>query len=808
MKNRSSEPSFKGSRQPGLTRPLNPRSALLPSWLSLFGVLFAISGCNAPDSQMSAKDNATANQQTAFRVRSDFAASLNADSGWAGKLNEDVTVKVDEPFRLRFEVDNPGKASDGQSFQLQSRRNGGEWRHVGAENFPQPEKVLELDFSEPAAPMAEIWRLDSGDAAVMTMAAQDDESFLQVRADDDPILSMGRYDTPWEPIEFAVDMRLPEGGDAGAGIVFGYVDSENYNQVYVDPDGSILVHRIVDGEESLVAKREARVVRGDWFELKIVMADDKAFTGDDEPTNADAEASLDKDQVVVEYERGEEALIFTADLGATIPSSTMGFHVPTGGTVQFEKFTIEGKPRTPRVSIMASETFQHGEPTTDLLPGSSQDFTGGAGISFADKTPAWSGQRGQSEWEWPLVIRRFADGAVTNNDGDTFEFRMVDADGQPLQGDNPTVTATVPEGHLGGTFVETPARIGPWQASNGDLYFAMEPSETYNLLMTVKSTDGGKSWTEVDGANRPATGDLEGFAATLSGDTIHMLHQTSDDVWHHAFRTSDHPTQPDSWAIQDERLASPEEPPTQVADIAVRSDGSIVGVYGGPEKIHFKVRSPDGRWGDETVIDEGIAPDLSGPMMVVGKDDVIHLAYTGNDGTAWYRRMLPDGGLTPRERLATGLGTDSEDIGSILPLVYMPQTDTVSIIYRLETGRLWERRVAGDGSLSEPVKVSDHKVVQNAVDADQTGADAIADGNTVHVLFIEEESRDLFHTRTDSEGNWQPATPQVDNINAQWVRGARLTSDGEGSTYGFVYDAGADGGSGMNRYGEIKLDDN
>lgn len=322
-----------------------------------------------------------------------------------------------------------------------------------------------------------------------------------------------------------------------------------------------------------------------------------------------------------------------------------------------------------------------------------------------------------------MVIRRFADGAETNNNGDRFGFRMVTADGEPLASTaNPVVTVAVPPRHLGGVFVETPARIGPFAANNGDLYFLMEPAETDNMLMAVKSTDGGQSWQEVDGANRPATGDLEGFAAAQADGIIYMLHQTSNDVLLHALLTSDHATQPDSWTIQDERLASPEEPPTQMADIAIRSDGSLVGVYGGPQKIHVKIRSPDGLWGDEIVIDNDEPQNLSGPSLITGLDDVVHLAYTGDDGSAWYRRIQPD-------------------------------------------------------------------------------------GNRVQVLFIDEESRHIFHTYANDNGEWQTATLQVGEINAQWVRGARLRGDGTERVYGYVYDAGADGGSGKNRYREVPLAD-
>ena len=61
----------------------------------------------------------------------------------------------------------------------------------------------------------------------------------------------------------------------------------------------------------------------------------------------------------------------------------------------------------------------------------------------------------------------------------SFELRMVDAGGAAFGGSrNPVLRLTIPPGHIGGTFVETPGRIGPWQAHNGDLYFIMEPAET------------------------------------------------------------------------------------------------------------------------------------------------------------------------------------------------------------------------------------------------------------------------------------------------------------------------------------------
>jgi hypothetical protein len=347
-------------------------------------------------------------------------------------------------------------------------------------------------------------------------------------------------------------------------------------------------------------------------------------------------------------------------------------------------------------------------------------------------------------------------------------------------------------------------RLGPWQADNGDLYFPMEPSETWNRLMMVKSDDGGDSWREVDGTHRPETGDLEGFASMLAGDRIHMLHQTSDHVLYHAFNTADHSDSPDRWAVRDERLASPGEPPTQVADLAVRSDGSVVAVYGGPDDLRIRVRSSAGRWGQASVIESSGGAALSGPTVVLGRDDVVHLAYTSRDGTGWYRKLLVGGELSDPLRITSDLGGDESDVGSILPLLYLAGSDSVNVLYRTSDGRLQERRVQSDGSLSEPVSVTERRVVQSAVDSDQVGADAVVDGEVVHALFIEQNTGRLFHTlRVD--GRWSDGDLLVDEADVQWVRGSLINLPGVGRVYGYVYDAGSDGGSGMNRFGYVML---
>ena len=462
---------------------------------------------------------------------------------------------------------------------------------------------------------------------------------------------------------------------------------------------------------------------------------------------------------------------------------------------------------SPPLSVVSTTAYDNGADTLDLLPVSSIDFGGGAGLSLVAETPEIPIRFSQTEWEWALVVRRFADKAIMTKAGDRVALRMVTSEGLLCSSrTNAEFTVEIPSRHVGGTFVETPGRIGPWQSSNGDLYFIMEPTETDNLLLMVKSSDGGASWREVDPANRPTANDLEGVASVLEGGTIHLLHQTSDEVWYHTFHTSDHAERPDSWGVRDELVATPEEPPTQVASISVRNDGSVVGVYGGPAKVHLRIRDARGNWADEMVLDAQSSPNLSGPHAALGKKQVVHLAYTGDDGTAWYRRLMPSGAVTDRICLATDLGTTEYDVGAILPLAYVAENDATLVVYRVASGRLWGRLIHQDGSPSEAFQVSDRDVIQNPVDSDQPAADTIVVRDEVHVLFVAEADGQLYHTFSSNGIDWRPSKRIVGGIRGQWVRGNLLRVSDGSTVIGYIYDAGSNGGAGMNRFGEIEVD--
>lgn len=716
--------------------------------------------------------------QTAFRVRSDFDLALNANNGWSGGINENVPIVADQPFRIRFAVEIPAYVRSGP-YRLQYRRNAGEWVNTEAHDFPHPLRELALDLGSVKPDQSpQEWTTVSGSTSSLVVAEEGTEKMLRAITNEESLISI--YTSPWEMTEIAAELHLPSANKTGSGLIFNYENPNNYCKLSLDPTaGYLRASRFIDGKETAVHEQRTTIPTGSWLPVEVDLEDGEA---------------------VINF--ANDTLEFSADLGAYRSTSKFGIHVPAGNQAEFRDFAISGEAETPRVSIISCSGFENGVETTALLTGSAGRFRPGSGVALAKATISTTTGGGISEYEWALVVRRFADGAVLNEDGDTFEFRMVVANGNPLESySNPTLQLTVSPRHLGGTFVETPGRIGPFSASNGDLYFIMEPTETDNLFMVVKSSDNGLNWKEVDGANRPKTGDLEAVDVHQVGGTLHMVHQVTESVQYHAFRTSDHPTLPDSWDTTDE-VAAIAESVAQAATFEVRSDGSMVTVYVG-DTIQYSIRSTEGIWEVPIIIEPGATP-AAGPKTVLGPNDTVHLAYYRTDGSIGYRKILADGTLTQERLLASGAGTSRAEYGAVLPLLYIPETDTVVILYRLADGYLWERRIDSDGRLSTPVKVSDRTIITDAVDSQQAGADAVVNKSTVHVLFIDEETRSIY--RTHNSDGWQPAEVVIEDILGSWVRGnIYQRSDGK-RVYGFVYDAGSEGGAGKNRFAEIHLD--
>ena len=277
--------------------------------------------------------------------------------------------------------------------------------------------------------------------------------------------------------------------------------------------------------------------------------------------------------------------------------------------------------------------------------------------------------------EWPLVIRRVRRraGATTPATASIphgrHPWRMRDRRG--TRG-HPACAAF----HLGGTSWRRLARSARGSRQRRPV-LRHRTLRTTNVLMMVKSSDGGRRLARGGRARTGLPPTTSRLATAFAADTVHAPPTRSL-----ATTRSAPPTTPRIPYLGRARRTGGRagKPPTQVAALASRSDGSLVGVHGGPQRIHYRIRTRDGQWGAETVIDADTARGLSGPMLATGKHDVVHLAYTGNDGTAWYRRIAADGQLSPRQQLADNLATAATWDRSCPGVP--PDTDSVAVLYR------------------------------------------------------------------------------------------------------------------------------
>jgi hypothetical protein len=89
------------------------------------------------------------------------------------------------------------------------------------------------------------------------------------------------------------------------------------------------------------------------------------------------------------------------------------------------------------------------------------------------------------------------------------------------------------------------------------------------------------------------------------------------------------------------------------------------------------------------------------------------------------------------------------------------------------------RTVAGDTE-----KCCPSWSLSDAVDSQQPAADAVLDGETVCVLFVEGTSRNIFSTH--DSGGWQPSTLRVDEILGSWIRGNGYTRPDAMRVYGYI----------------------
>lgn len=344
---------------------------------------------------------------------------------------------------------------------------------------------------------------------------------------------------------------------------------------------------------------------------------------------------------------------------------------------------------------------------------------------------------------------------------------------------------------VGGVFPESSSVLGPIADSNGNLYTVTELEAHDPRPCLRKSSDGGRTWIEVDAANRPSHDDLESVSLVkdrLNPYRVHMLMQRSgtNRVSYDSFNMSDAPSAPDTWQTKNEVVAIPganqndpaadSTPKDEWVSLVQRSNGDLIAFYAtsktepgptGKEQIGYK-RKSGGVWGPEQFL-PGASPtdSYTQAVAVMGDDDVTHVFFK-NDATEriLYRALDANGAWGATKEL-TLRGTNSADHVIATPVAHLH-------VVRPSDGALVERFVVGwknssdrtlhgavvdDGVVVQPdTAISDVPVLSNppSTQSVQTVAGFAADDDAdkVYAVYSDDAAHDLYYDVLPAGGTW------------------------------------------------------
>jgi hypothetical protein len=480
---------------------------------------------------------------------------------------------------------------------------------------------------------------------------------------------------------------------------------------------------------------------------------------------------------------------------------------------------ISNGTTVPPALVVDSAQFTHGDATSTELLTSTTTYVNGEGLDTSITSGSVSaGNSLETEFEYCIMLMSFFDGPDQNQASDTLDFRLVESTGTIFGGtyDNPTITVSETAGYVGGCMVEAPGRVGPFCDSNGNLYLIIEPSHNtpYNLMSVIKSTDGGDTWREIDGTNRPTTDDLEGVDAVLYDQILHIVHHDGPTVVFHQFHTSAAASNADTWQTTDESITSGMTATDEFCAVAYRSDDTVVAFYsrndGTNDRLYYKIRSSGGTWGSENGLDTTASVNFGGVMCVrEAGSDIIHVAYkdqTNHD--LWHKSLSAADSLSARESLTTDASTEN------CPMTCMVawedgSDEKVMVCYVDESElKLKSRIITNDGTPGTEQTASDNQVVEDQGTSRQPVADTANDGSTVWLLYADLTDQDLYRDENANGAGWGTDVEERDEISADWVRAQVFThsgGNGGAKVLGYIVDEGAGGGTGYIWFDEYEL---
>ena len=366
-------------------------------------------------------------------------------------------------------------------------------------------------------------------------------------------------------------------------------------------------------------------------------------------------------------------------------------------------------------------------------------------------------------------------------------------------GDTSPALAAGP-GLIDGIEIESHDRVAPVVDAKGNLYRVTEGSlAAGNRPRMMKSADGGRTWEEQDAANRPTTGDLEGGWLLQDGPSLWFAWQKGRTVHLTKYRTSDHPTKPDTYEIQREDVASPESPGPQYASLAKNADGSLWVAHGttpsgGPRTALVK-RSASGSYGTPIVIDTRTA--TTAPQLIKGSGDMTHLFYKDHtNNRVYWRTLTTSGTLSAPVRVDSG-GTHKLETAITNAVAFVDNGVQVLVVAFADPSGILRSVEIRNGVVGPEQVVSATAVTTNP--GPTTNLAAVAHlavaGTTVVAMWSDAANGHVYRDQRRSGGSWGTDVITVDTgsgtSKAAWyVYANTLGQSADRARIGFTYDLG------------------
>jgi hypothetical protein len=309
---------------------------------------------------------------------------------------------------------------------------------------------------------------------------------------------------------------------------------------------------------------------------------------------------------------------------------------------------------------------EDGEATVNTLTGSARTFSPGT-LSTDGLTAAQS----LSTVTHTEIGFSFYIPAADVSDGDIVRLRCYDA----TSGDftyTETIEITVEDQVLpaiiadapANTHIETASFYGPIVDSNGAMYvfsegnanWAANSSENGYSTYVWKSTDGGKHWMLIARTDTATQGmeDLEAFAVTrVAPNTVGEYwvvigNGSGGDAEYDIWRTSDHATNPDTFAVTNaQRFGAGTGPTEHYIAMTEKSDGDLVFVtgelIGGNERVVFDYQAA-GVWNGKATLSNVTGKEYAGARASLGASDRTLVVYHNMTDRTIEARCIEDAG--------------------------------------------------------------------------------------------------------------------------------------------------------------------